>query len=772
MKIPQLYENNPSLRFTEEFRGYNRTERPADGEFYDMNNLSTLAYPVLSLRPKRFFYEKSLTSPIADARCLRIVGGHVYYLAKAGAADVGAEDFEYRLYKDFEEIPLTDGSPPDLLSDVDAWAFNGTEICVVNGAEIYYFSKTLDSDQRIYGAVKYNTITGKFRSLQSQVGSLNLKMEPVVSDGLKFKPLYKPLHIGFALPPDGLNDDDGLGIILNFFKNNESFFNPVFNKNRRYTAHYYNDDGVKLNRGFMAVFDDSSGAPAVSADQIDGTKAFIDGDESPLDQEKQYFLYDLITKTLIDENGEKFSPFVKISGGGISKAFSQYSAVKQYNEQGIMDNGTAAATVDLPSGMTVYECGADEDYIIVNGFISVDDGMSGADCGLLFGRDIPYMDYAVEHNNRLYGCRFGAQPFNADPKDPDRVVNEIYISALGDPGNFSIVNGYENTAFISTVGVMGEFTGACEYQGAVYFFKDNSVVRVSGYAPSTFSVETIAVHGVADGASDSLAESDGYLYYYSRAGVMRFNGQYAAKISGRFGGSGYGGFASGCVADGRYYLSITGGEMVNAAQKARAQAAREADEKGLTGFQRTFYIELRVAAILASLIPGGLSNAVMFVLDLNTGFWEKYELPYAACMYSDMTQPYIIDAAGRFYTLSTRDETEVPAGTVYSDFKFEDALDWYGETGWYGYGEAPDKYIGKMLIRAETPIGSSFNVLIKYDNDADFKILYSVEGMGERSYVLPITPHRCDRFKLRLEGTGDVKIYSISKQIETGSEIN
>ena len=58
MKYPTLPTNQTSKQIVEYFRGYNHNLRIADGEFFDMKNMTSDYYPVLSPRGKRGFYVK------------------------------------------------------------------------------------------------------------------------------------------------------------------------------------------------------------------------------------------------------------------------------------------------------------------------------------------------------------------------------------------------------------------------------------------------------------------------------------------------------------------------------------------------------------------------------------------------------------------------------------------------------------------------------------------------------------------------------------------
>lgn len=50
MLFPQLNEVATQRMYCEEFMGYNHNLRIQDGQFYDMKNLSSDAYPLLTTR--------------------------------------------------------------------------------------------------------------------------------------------------------------------------------------------------------------------------------------------------------------------------------------------------------------------------------------------------------------------------------------------------------------------------------------------------------------------------------------------------------------------------------------------------------------------------------------------------------------------------------------------------------------------------------------------------------------------------------------------------
>ena len=45
-----------------------------------------------------------------------------------------------------------------------------------------------------------------------------------------------------------------------------------------------------------------------------------------------------------------------------------------------------------------------------------------------------------------------------------------------------------------------------------------------------------------------------------------------------------------------------------------------------------------------------------------------------------------------------------------------------------------------------------------------------IEGRGLRTFLLPIRPARCDHLKFRLTGKGEMKLFSLARVLEAGSD--
>ena len=114
--------------------------------------------------------------------------------------------------------------------------------------------------------------------------------------------------------------------------------------------------------------------------------------------------------------------YIKIEASGLSYGFNKYDGVKI---SGITEKGAS----DLNGYHTIWDCDSQEDnFIIVVGMI--DKVVKQTSGTITISRKMPIMNHIIECNNRLWGCRYGAN------EDGD-IVNEIYASKLGDFKNWN-----------------------------------------------------------------------------------------------------------------------------------------------------------------------------------------------------------------------------------------------------------------------------------------------------------------------------------------------
>jgi hypothetical protein len=102
-----------------------------------------------------------------------------------------------------------------------------------------------------------------------------------------------------------------------------------------------------------------------------------------------------------------------------------------------------------------------------------------------------------------------------------------------------------------------------------------------------------------------------------------------------------------------------------------------------------------------------------------------------------------------------------------------DSVEWMAQTGEIGISSPDMKYISRLTVRMSMEIGAEVRIYGQYDFSDEWESLCYLRNVDNlRSFSLPIRPKRCDHMKLRIEGVGAAKIYSITKTIEEGSELS
>lgn len=288
------------------------------------------------------------------------------------------------------------------------------------------------------------------------------------------------------------------------------------------------------------------------------------------------------------------------------------------------------------------------------------------------------------------------------------VVNEIYASKLGDFKNWNCFMGISTDSYVASCGSDGQFTGAITHLGYPLFFKENCIHKVYGQFPSNFQIQETECRGVERGCERSLAVVNETLFYKAKTGVCAFGGSLPQEISYAFGDVRY----SNAVAGGhgnKYYISM-------------------ADHSG---------------------------QYHLFVYDTGKNMWHKEDNTRAACFCSCRNELYFID-----YN-SKQIMAELGAG--------DELVSWMVETGDIGLDRPEAKYLSRLKIRMALDAGATVHIYAQYDYSRDWELLYEWRTPFYRSVSIPVRPRRCDHLRLKIEGTGNAKIYSILKVIEEGS---
>lgn len=390
--------------------------------------------------------------------------------------------------------------------------------------------------------------------------------------------------------------------------------------------------------------------------------------------------------------------YIKVSSKGIGKAFKQYDGVK-------ISGITVEALTELNGSHALWGCG--DDYIIITGILDEVTTQTVAQGAITIARQMPIMDFIVESNNRLWGCRYGTN------HDGD-VVNEIYACKQGDFKNWNCFMNLSTDSYAVSCGSDGQFTGAITHLGYPLFFKENCVHKVYGDYPANFRLQNTACRGVQRGSHRSLAIVNETLFYKSGTGVCAYDGSLPVEMSTALG-------------EIRYSDAIAGAHS------------------------NKYYIDMKTA--------DGIYH--LFIFDTAKGMWHKEDNLHVDCFCSFMNEMYAIDHDTKHIITmlgsGTKDSKKVP---------------WMVETGLIGMSMPDMKYISRLLVRMSLEVGAKVEVSIQYDSIGDWEQVCQMTVTSLRSFAVPIRPRRCDHFRIRIEGEGQGKIYSITKTIEQGSDVS
>lgn len=620
MKLSQLTPIESQRQINEVFYGYNHTVKVPDGNFYDMRNLSSDNFPVLSPRPKR--------------------GTYISYGQTA---------------------PRT------------AALISKDNLCWVDGIDFY-----------VNGVKQAITLDPQYADTERQL----------ISMGAYVIIMPDRMYINTISPTTD-------------YGNIEAVYAPTTTAGVTYTMCTLSGDAL-----------DST--PTVSPNEPadpDNMDLWIDTSQTPH-----------ILKQYSASSGmwvQVAATYVKIASANIALGFKELDGVRI---SGIVPEQLA----DLNNKTSIlYKVSRDEesnglhDYIVVAGIL--DEAVS-QETAVNVSRRMPAMDFVIECQNRLWGCRYGQD-------NQGNVVNEIYASKLGDFKNWDCFMGVSTDSYRASCGTDGQFTGAITHQNYPLFWKENVLHKVYGSYPAQYQITQNTCRGVQKGAGKSLAIVNEVLYYKSRNGVCAYDGSLPGEVSYAFGEDHFTGLDD----------SIT--------DKLRNGAVA-----GSHG--NKYYINMK------SDMDG---KWWLFVYDTAYQVWHKEDEFRADSFCSCKNEFYYIDHETKHI------RTMFGSGTADTE-----PILWMAETGVLGTsigvaeGSAAlpgKKYIGQLLVRMSLAIGTRVDFYFEYDSDGVWRRVSSVTGRNLRSFYTVLRPRRCDHCRMRIVGVGEAKIFSIAKTIEQGSDL-
>lgn len=240
--------------------------------------------------------------------------------------------------------------------------------------------------------------------------------------------------------------------------------------------------------------------------------------------------------------------------------------------------------------------------------------------------------------------------------------------------------------------------------------------KVYGNYPANYQIQTTTCRGVQKGCHKSLAIVNEVLYYKSRSAVCAYDGSLPVEISSALGDVSYSDAVAGSLGN-KYYVSM-----------------RDAEDYHL------------------------------FVYDTQKGMWHREDNTQAVEFCNCRGNLYYIDYDDR--KIKTVRELGDDEGINESD-----PIKWQAITGVIGTNSPDKKYISRLNVRLYIEVGATVVIFAEYDSSGEWEHLFTKPGIKLGSFTIPVKPKRCDHMRLRIDGTGVAKIYSICKTVEQGSDV-
>ena len=329
-------------------------------------------------------------------------------------------------------------------------------------------------------------------------------------------------------------------------------------------------------------------------------------------------------------------------------------------------------------------------------------------------KDVPDMDFVTVCQNRIWGC--------------STENHEIYSCKTGDATNWYTYAGMANDSYAVTIADSDVFTGAITYNDSPHFFKENKVISIMGNKPKNFETQEYECNGVEIGAEDTLVQRNGYLYYKSKLGVERFNGNNSLNLTPNIDMSATKAFKA-AVNDNKYYI----------------------------GFNTYPY-----------------SNTAIYVYDIEKGMWHVEETVTDFNPFTLRNNIYSVFGANNNRIIVSKLTSNLKEETnVFDEFTGSsyDTVEWFVESGEFNAQTMNVKYIERVEFEMLIEEGSRLSIYIAY-NDIDewTPVFKSTNAHTKKVIKMPVRTKKCERLRYKIKGKGNVRIYSIQMQVEIGSD--
>lgn len=514
-----------------QFGGLHHRKGAIDGEIYDMRNLTSDHYPVISPREKRRIMDE-----VSDVRAVYCYGSELIYVAGQN------------LYVGGEAYSLPDASKPN-----DPSYTKDVSIAVVGSIMIVMPYKR-------YFNLKALNALGQYETLE--------ELESAVSD-----PGYGDVYYVSALDPS-------IGYTPLYQWNGKSWVNLGFNFGLMESE--YKAKVKFLKQGSYKGTEAYNNAIKSMLASTDFTTLFRVGDAVTIrgavkqpDNNKTAIVREITKDTLYFYNYAFSLDVARYVSASIEEMYQEeapemplyyyFFADDQWYRFTVADLGEQGYYGTIPKGetltfepnsagtwvmvwsdseegggayeMPVYAVNADDvpDDAKTLAFSAIYADTEEED--VTISRDVPEMDMIISINNRLWGGK----------------GDTVYGSKLGDPLNFNCFDGISTDSYSAELGTPGDITGIANYNGYPTFFKEDGIFKLYGSYPSAFQIYATATNGVKIGCGKSIAKIGDTLFYVSKNGVVAYAGGIPSYVGDPLGvriSAGVGG------SDGRkYFLS-------------------------------------------------------------------------------------------------------------------------------------------------------------------------------------------------------------------------
>lgn len=297
---------------------------------------------------------------------------------------------------------------------------------------------------------------------------------------------------------------------------------------------------------------------------------------------------------------------------------------------------------------------------------------------------------------------------------------EIFASKLGDPFNWNCFDGLSTDSFYLQTQDKGEITAGISF-GYPRFFREDSMTTVYGSMPSAFQTQVTELLGVKQGEQLSLERMGGILLWLSNKGIVMYDGDQVYLQDQVFGD---------------WKIS----KVISKADAAKCYVHADLGQHPLADGER----------LLA-----------LFCYDATKGIWTKEDDPGIRSM-TYMDGVIYALAGTRILMLDSEGELNGEYGAIESFAEFGDFTD----------GNTCRKAVSKVQLRMEVGEGAFVLVKIRYNSSGEWMTIKNIEAGNKRSVYIPVIPHRCDHYRIRIEGAGDWTLYSMARELYVGSAVH